>query len=104
LIDGQSASACTVQSGVYTAGVYTATYVLYLCAGMEACNERPEKSWGEAGTGGHILTYRKPSIINLLLGKLEHVVICRSQVLLVYASGIGFCMCREKLTGLEQEW
>lgn len=40
------------------------------------------------------------------MGNWSHVVICRSQVLLVYISGIGFRLCGEKLLtlrGLEQE-
>lgn len=70
-----------------------------LCAGMGwKLAVRGQRSCGEElALVGHILIYRKPSIINLLLRKWEHVVICRSQVLLIYVSGFGFYLCREKL-------
>ena len=60
-----------------------------LCAGMgwELAVRGQRSREEELALVGHILIYRKPSIINLLLRKLEQVVICRSQV---YVSGIGF--------------
>lgn len=47
-----------------------------------SCVGRPEKKWAGAGTSGHPLICRRPSILSLLLRKLKHVVICGNQIFL----------------------
>lgn len=63
-----------------------------LCAGMGwELAVRGQRSRGEELVlVEDILIYRKPSIINLLLKKLEHVVVWRSQVLVCLRNWLLF--------------
>lgn len=84
LVDGLSVSACEAQPGAYPTACT-------LCAGMGwDLTVRDQRSCGEElALMGHMLIFRKPNIINLLLRKWEHLI-CRSQVFLAYISGTGF--------------